>query len=271
MALSRVNWPPWDKEVVLTAVQQAYSRGEIQRCCLQVTVSEGYLERVKEIAGRMGHQVPLGASVVARADQAGELLEAGLERVGLSLDAVTEEAYRRVKKGSLAEALAVIEEAARRCQGRIATHVMAGLGETEEELACMMERLQEWGVTVALFAFTPIPGTEMADEPPPPLDSYRRIQVARYLIHCGLTSTKDFTFSPEGRIVSFGIPDDEIREVLANGEAFETSGCPGCNRPYYNEPPSGPLYNYPRPLTSSETWKATEEALSHRSGMRRWS
>ncbi|MCW3977503.1 MAG: radical SAM protein, partial [Candidatus Bathyarchaeota archaeon] len=25
-----------------------------------------------------------------------------------------------------------------------------------------------------------------------------------------------------------------------------TSGCPGCNRPYYNERPGGPLYNYPR-------------------------
>jgi biotin synthase len=24
-----------------------------------------------------------------------------------------------------------------------------------------------------------------------------------------------------------------------------TSGCPNCNRPYYNETPSGPILNYP--------------------------
>jgi biotin synthase len=148
---------------------------------------------------------------------------------------------------------------------------MAGLGETEGELVSMMGRLQEWGVTVALFAFTPIPGTEMADEPPPSMDSYRRIQVAQYLISRSLRSTKDFTFSPEGRIVSFGMPEDELREVLANGKAFETSGCPGCNRPYYNEPPSGPLYNYPRSLTPREAQQAIEEALSSRADLEGWS
>jgi len=39
---------------------------------------------------------------------------------------------------------------------------------------------------------------------------------------------------------------------LGTGEAFRTSGCPGCNRPYYNERPSGPFYNYPRGLTEEE-------------------
>jgi biotin synthase-related radical SAM superfamily protein len=43
------------------------------------------------------------------------------------------------------------------------------------------------------------------------------------------------------------------------GEAFETSGCADCNRPYYNEQPGGPLYNYPRPLTSEETQRAIQE------------
>jgi len=37
------------------------------------------------------------------------------------------------------------------------------------------------------------------------------------------------------------------------GEAFQTSGCPGCNRPYYNERPGGFIYNYPRPLSAAET------------------
>jgi biotin synthase-related radical SAM superfamily protein len=262
MALSRVNWPSWDEEQVLAAVEQAYAAGTIERCCLQVTVSPGYLERVKEIAVRIGRLVPLGASVVADVDQAGELLEAGLERVGLSLDGASEEAYCRVKGGNLAEALALIEEAARRFPRRIATHLMVGLGETEEEMVCMVERLCELGVTVALFAFTPIPGTTMEHEPPPPLESYRRIQVAYHLIVHNLATSEDFVFSAQGRIISFGFPDDELRALLSDGKAFETSGCLGCNRPYYNEPPSGPLYNYPRTLTPEEAQRAIQEALS---------
>ena len=38
-----------------------------------------------------------------------------------------------------------------------------------------------------------------------------------------------------------------------NGQAFQTSGCPGCNRPYYNERPGRTMFNYPRPLTPEES------------------
>lgn len=261
LALSRVNWPSWEEEQVFPAVKQAHATGKIERCCLQVTVSTGYLERVKEIAIRIGQHVPLGASVVADADQTGQLLKAGLQRVGLSLDAASEEAYRRVKGGNLGQALSVIEEAARRFPGHIATHLMVGLGETEEEMVHMIGRLCGWGATVALFAFTPIPGTAMEHDPPPLLHSYRRIQVAHHLIIRNLATVEDFAFSPQGRIISFGLSEDELSAFLREGKAFETSGCAGCNRPYYNEPPSGPLYNYPRPLTPDETQSAIEEAL----------
>lgn len=36
------------------------------------------------------------------------------------------------------------------------------------------------------------------------------------------------------------------------GKAFLTTGCPDCSRPYYNKRPSGPIYNYPRPLSDEE-------------------
>jgi len=47
-----------------------------------------------------------------------------------------------------------------------------------------------------------------------------------------------------------------VRVLLSSGEAFRTSGCKGCNRPFYNERPSGPMYNYPRPLTPDEAAEA---------------
>ena len=49
-----------------------------------------------------------------------------------------------------------------------------------------------------------------------------------------------------------------LLRALKSGEPFQTSGCPGCNRPFYNETPRGPIYNYPRPLTGDEV----EEAIS---------
>ena len=262
MALSRVNWPSWDQDEILDAVETAYMDGRIQRCCLQVTVSPRALDRVKEIAARLGRRLPVSVSVVANPDQVEELLDSGVERVGLSVDAANEEVYRRVKGGELHTSLAIIEEAARRFPSRITTHLMTGLGETEEETARMMALLLSWGVTPSLFAFTPIRGTAMQDEPPPSLESYRRLQVARYLLVQGVCSVEDVSFSERGWIVSFGLPRSELGEALAGGEAFQTSGCPGCNRPYYNEPPRGPLYNYPRPLTGTEVSDALSAALS---------
>jgi biotin synthase-related radical SAM superfamily protein len=262
VALSRVNWPSWDQVEILDAVEMAYRDRRIQRCCLQVTVSPRALDRVKEIATGLGRRMPVSASVVANPDQVKELLDAGVERVGLSLDAVNEEAYRRVKGGDLHGSLTIIRDAAGSFPGCITTHLMVGLGETEEEMVRMMALLISWGVTPSLFAFTPVRGTAMQDASPPPVDSYRRIQVARHLLVEGLCSVGDLCFSEQGRIVSFGLPRDELVNLLAEGGAFQTSGCPGCNRPYYNEPPRGPLYNYPRRLMGAEAREALDEAWS---------
>jgi biotin synthase-related radical SAM superfamily protein len=260
LALSRVTWPPWEEEEALSAVEEAYSKGRIQRCCLQVTVGPGNLDRVKAITTSLGHRVPLSASVVASVDQLQDLLEAGVERIGLGLDAVNEVAFRRVKGGDLRSSLAIIEEAACRFPGRISTHLMVGLGETEEEMVRMISLLHDWGVTPALFAFTPISGTAMENHASPPVSSYRRVQIARHLILNGLVEIPNLSFSA-GRVESFGLRRHELEQVLLNGKAFQTSGCPSCNRPYYNEPPRGPFYNYPRPLHEAEIQRAIEEAV----------
>ena len=50
------------------------------------------------------------------------------------------------------------------------------------------------------------------------------------------------------------LPDSKkfLRDIIEDTNAFLTSGCPGCNRPYYTSRPSGPIYNYPRKLTIPE-------------------
>ena len=70
---------------------------------------------------------------------------------------------------------------------------------------------------------------------------------------------ENIEFNTNGNIIDFGIPKQELLEIINTGEPFLTSGCPGCNRPYYNERPRGPFYNYPRNLTTKEIEKAKIE------------
>ena len=107
-------------------------------------------------------------------------------------------------------------------------------------------------VTIGLFAFTPVAGTLWENQPPPPLRSYRRIQAARQLLALGACRVEGFRFSAAGQILSYEIHLTQLQELLADGRAFQTAGCPGCNRPYYNERPGKAMYNYPRPLRPAE-------------------
>jgi biotin synthase len=88
----------------------------------------------------------------------------------------------------------------------------------------------------------------MEGQSPPPLNQYRRIQLARWIINENLGSAKQMKFDGNGRLIDFGM---DINSLIQIGEPFMTSGCPGrdgkvaCNRPYGNERPSAPIRNFP--------------------------
>ena len=258
--LSRITWPPFDEREVLDRLAEVAARGDFRRVCLQVTAGQDHLRRTFELveAVRGACDLPVDAVILPRSvDQVEALLNAGVEHIGFGLDAACERVFRRVKRTDWKRSLELVEEAALRFPGHVAVHLIVGLGETEREMAEMIQRMHDLGVIVGLFAFTPVRGTAMQDQPPPPLDTYRRMQVARYLISHDLATLGDFVFSAEGRLVSFGRP--HLAELLADGLAFQTSGCPDCNRPFYNERPGGPLYNYPRPLRPAEALRVISE------------
>jgi biotin synthase-related radical SAM superfamily protein len=274
--LSRITWPPFDEGEVLDRLGEAAARGDFRRVCLQVTAGQDSFRRTLELveAVRGICDLPVDAAILPHSvGQVKILLDAGVEHIGFGLDAACERVFRRVKRarpeplgfardklrrrGDWERNLKLVEESARRFPGHVAVHLIVGLGETEQEIAELIQRMHDLEVIVGLFAFTPVRGTLMQDQPPPPLDTYRRMQVARHLISHDLSALGDFAFSAEGRLVSFSQPD--LAEVLADGVAFQTSGCPDCNRPFYNERPGGPLYNYPRPLTSAEVLRAVSE------------
>ncbi len=284
--LARVNWPEvgrpaaggaalsaavGEEEAVGYADQgfwdglcRAADDRQLRRACFQLTASPGVLSKVEGEVRRLHAlrpDLPICVSVAARdIEEIGRILGWGAERVTLALDAATPDLHREHKGGSLEARLSLLRQAGARFPGRIGTHLIAGLGENEKELVELVGLLHGAGVTVALFAFTPIPGTRLAGRKPPDLGSYRRIQAARQLISEGQARAADMTFDEQGRLSSYGRPWEEVRAALAGGEGFRTSGCPDCNRPYYNERPSGPLYNYPRRLTAAEAAAAIEEA-----------
>jgi biotin synthase len=257
-ALSRIIWPDHSTEAVIARLKEVPE--ELRRVCLQVTVHRGAVNEVKSLVQAIrGHiPQPISAAILPPNIEAIEqLLEAGVDVVGLGLDAANERVYRAVKGAGWKGMIALIENACQRFPNRIRVHLMVGLGETEEEFCRTMQQIYDWGGAASLFAFTPVRGTPLQDRPQPPLDTYRRLQVARYLIHHGLAHTRQFHFDQGGRLVDFGRPD--LPELLADGGAFRTSGCPDCNRPFYNERPGGTMYNYAQPLEPQEIEQALKE------------
>lgn len=263
--LSRIAWPPYPWEETLRAIQHSFVQGDIVRCCLQVTASPGHLTQALALVRELhSHSsIPLCVSIIASdLDDVQALLEQGAERVSLALDAACERVYRGAKGDDWSRQLALLRAAAERFPGRIATHLIAGLGETEHEMVAAMQDMVDLHVTIGLFAFTPVAGTMWEDRPPPEMPSYRRIQAARHLLVTGACRAADFRFSPTGQIISYGLQPAQLRELLGDGRAFQTAGCPGCNRPYYNERPGKDMYNYPRRLSASEVEAAISTVMA---------
>jgi len=231
----------------------------LQRVCLQVINYPGFLEDTLSLVSHFKgtglpisvDTCPVGVSGLKR------LKDAGVKRVSIPLDGATPEVFNRIKgagvggpyrwethMATLREAVQVFGE------GNVGSNLIVGLGETEREAAQLVQTLKDMGVITVLFAFTPLEGTRLSGVPQPPLDAYRRIQAARHLIDRGTVRAEEMSLDESGRITGFGPVD--LAEALGDGAAFMTTGCPGCNRPFYNERPSGPFYNYPRPLTEDE-------------------
>ncbi len=261
--LSRVTWPESEPGITAERIASRYRTGDLKRACIQVVKERESRAASREMVKKLRSlsDIPCCLSVdVEDLKELAEVFKWGVDRIGLPLDAASARVYRRCKGGSWHRKWHLLQEAARLYPGRVSTHLIVGLGESEEEMVRTIGALVEMGVRVGLFAFTPVRGTAWEDRPQPPLDSYRRIQAGHFLLAHGHQGLGGFQFE-NGRLVSFGLKPDKLAHLLGTGEAFQTTGCPDCNRPYYNESPRGPIYNYPRPLTGEEVAEALRVLL----------
>jgi biotin synthase-related radical SAM superfamily protein len=254
--LSRITWPAYGIDTVLARLAEAAECGAVRRACLQVTVTAGAFAQALAVLHtvKAACDLPFDVAILPHnLDQVRQLIEAGADHIGFGLDAAAERVFRQVKGGDWSRSLALLDATSRSFPGRAALHLIVGLGETEREMVERIQWAHDLGMTVGLFAFTPVRGTHMQDRPPPPLDAYRRMQAARWLIAHGLARSDGMAFDAQGRLLQLGAP------LPLDGAPFRTSGCPDCNRPYYNERPGGVMYNYPRPLTREEAVQAMGE------------
>lgn len=231
--LSRVLWPEVED---LSIFLERLTQSDFERICVQVVSYPKFQEDLfKFIEWLKISNKTISVSVRATSlDLVDELFERGVDRLGIAIDVVNEEFFRKFRGGNLNELKRLIETSACLYAGKITTHIIVGLGESDRELFETMAWLRDIGVETALFAFTPLRDTPLEDHPKPSLERYRKIQLARFLIYRGLEQLIEF----EGETIKGfkWLPPDSHR-------AFMTSGCPDCTRPYYNESPSGPLYN----------------------------
>ncbi len=267
--LSRVTWPSFSISNVIAAISKGAKEDKIRRVCIQALNYPNVFNHLEALVREIKRHSAVAVSVSCQPlnmENIVLLANAGADRLGIAVDAATEAIFSKVKgKGAgstytwenqfrqLTQALDVFGE------GNVSTHVIVGLGETEKDTVEMVQKCVDMGVLPAIFAFTPVRGTALEAKSPPNLESYRRVQLARYLIVNGKTKLPDMLFSLDGKIKGYGLTNEALNAVVESGLPFQTSGCLDCNRPYYNEKPSGPLYNYPNKLSKEEIKKIKKE------------
>ena len=263
--LSRISWPEFE----LTEIIENWPPpGQFRRICIQTICFPEVVNEVVEIVRALRKVSKLPISVAIHpipTEDMQRLKDVGVTNIGIALDASTETIFDEIKgetrgsmyrwekhKQSLLDAQTIFGG------GYVTTHLIIGLGETEKEATDFIFDMNDAGISVGLFAFTNIKGTSLENHPQPDLSMYRRIQVVRHLIAKGQLNRDQVNEAIDNRII-LDVSPDILREALSSGVAFQVTGCKGCNRPFYNERPRGPMYNYPRPLNDEEKLRAIED------------
>ena len=264
--LSRISWPEYDFHNVITNWP---STAKFQRICIQTICYNQVVTDVIDIVHQLRRisQLPISVAIhPILKRELEELRDVGVSNIGIALDACTPELFDEIKGssrnstyrwkhhiGSLKEAQEVFG------RGRVTTHLIIGLGESEHDAVDFLFQMAKMQIGVALFAFTNIKGTSLESRQQPDLSYYRRMQIIRHLVSMRKLQENQVTYNEQGNVI-LDISSGELMRFISSGAAFQVSGCIGCNRPYYNERPSGPMYNYPRPLNKDETLRAINES-----------
>lgn len=250
--IARGLYVPYDLEAVVSRLKIAYERSYLARACIQTALYDTWwqdatylIKRIREVS-----RIPISLSVFPLSDERyKELKKLGVSELVIPLDACTPELFDRIKgKGagspfSWKNHMDGIRRASRIFE-KVGTHLMLGLGESDEDAVRIISTLWKNNVNSALFSYTYIPGAQHVPHKEENIKHYRTVQLARHLIVEGIAAYSDMRFE-NGILCDFGVDSDVIPRIIEEGEAFRTSGCPDCNRPMANEDFSK-IYNFPK-------------------------
>jgi biotin synthase len=254
----RVKWPLYPLSSMIEKMKEG--QHPFKRVCVSMVTHPKAPEDVCTVINAFASNtdVPVSALLTptimkGEADMK-RVKEAGADRVGIAIDTATEELFDSLRGSGVGGPhkwdryfQAVDEAVAVFGKYNAGVHLIVGIGETEMEMAKMIDHCYKRGALTHLFSFFPEAGSLLEKHERPTMGTYRRMQIARYLICEAGKSFSDFTFSEDGKLMDFGADVDKLIEI---GLPFMTSGCPGkdglmaCNRPFSNERPSEPLRNY---------------------------
>lgn len=198
--------------------------------------------------------------------------ELGADKLGIALDAATEELFWKFRGKPVQgpHTWQGYTEGFKRAviiygRNNVGSHFIVGLGETELEMCQAMQQIRNHGGLTHLFSFFPEPGSQLEHWAQPPIGSYRRLQLARWLIDHDLTVADTFSYAADGRLLAYGLPQTMLDSIIASGEPFMTSGCTdrngrtACNRPYANSLPGPDIRNYPFQPDAADLIKIRDE------------
>ena len=257
----RVTWPQYSLDEIVKGISNRQNR--VKRICISMLTNGRSVKDTQYICKKLRSSFDIPVSLlisptILKYEDLEGFKSSGADKIGVAIDLATKELFEKYRgngaKGPhkwekywkcLEDSIKVFG------RGNAGSHFMTGMGETEQEMCDAIQKVRDMGGRTHLFSFFPEAGSKMADHPMAPMDQYRRIQIARYLIDNRLNNISNFNFDASGRLVEFGLPEQEIERIINTGEPFRTSGCSGydgevaCNRPFANSRPGPDIRNYP--------------------------
>jgi biotin synthase len=238
--LSRIKWP----EMSLDTFKSIFNPTKFKRICIQVVSSLDYWIELNELLSFLKEkEIPISVSIRPRNIEEVRTLfkKYNVDRVGIAIDVGNKDLFSKIRGGKYEFYENMLINASNEFPHRITTHIIIGLGETDENIIDFLLKMKKFKILVSLFSFTPIKGTKFENLLPPSLSRYRKIQIAREIILQHDVEKADFLFDSKGNLQKLPEAKVDIEE------AKKTSGCPWCTRPFYNEKPTEELYNIPIP------------------------
>jgi biotin synthase len=260
----RVDWPVFKTARVIDQMAKHHDR--MGRFCISQVVHRHAHEDTMEIIRRYRKRVDVPISVLVAPpildrQKIQEMKDAGVDMIGVGLDAVTARVFDRRRGNGVRGGLVwkkyweVIEMSmSREIFGpwKVNCHIVLGLGDSDEDILKFIVYVKRREIFAYLFHFYPEPGSRMMRSKRPSLLRSRRIQLLKNLLETDQIALDQIAFDKKGAVKQARAGREIVERAIDSGLPFMTNGCPeertgavSCTRPFGSYRPGEPFRDYP--------------------------